>query len=224
MSTTGNDVCLAIFDLDNTLLAGDSDHAWGQFLVERGLVDPVAYREANDRFYADYQAGNLDIFAYLEFALQPLTQHSPEQLRQWHQEFMRTKVQPMLLDKAFTLLEKHRSQGHYLMIITATNSFVTGPIAERLGVDMLLATEPEKAGERYTGRVSGTPCFQDGKVTRLNAWLNSSGHSLAGSYFYSDSHNDIPLLELVDNPVAVDADEPLRELASQRGWPQISLR
>lgn len=215
---------LAIFDLDNTLLNGDSDHSWGEFLVQQGVVDAEYYRAGNDRFYQQYQAGTMDINAFLAFALEPLSKHSMEQLDAWHQQFMAATVQPMLLDKAFELLKYHKQQGHFLLIITATNAFVTRPIAKLLGVDDILATEPEIIDGRYTGKVSGTPCFREGKVTRLNQWLEETGHSLEGSYFYSDSQNDLPLLKAVSHPVAVDADESLTAYAKKQGWKIISLR
>lgn len=220
----GYTVSLAIFDLDNTLLAGDSDHAWGQFLVDRGLVDGEHYRTSNDRFYQQYQSGDLDIKAYLAFALEPLTRHSFEQLYAWRREFMEEVVAPMRLAKADALLGEHRARGDELLIITATNAFVTRPIAESLGVYHLLATEPELRGGRYTGRITGTPCFREGKVTCLQEWLRSSRFSMEGSTFYSDSQNDLPLLELVENPVAVDPDDTLRGVATERGWKVISLR
>lgn len=215
---------LAIFDLDNTLLHGDSDHAWGEFLCEQGLVDSEVYRQANDYFYQQYQQGTLNITEFLEFALKPLATLPPEQLSALHAQFMVEKVEPMITDKALALLQKHRDQGDFLLIITATNRFVTGPIAERLGVDAILATDPEQIDGRYTGKVAGTPCFQGGKVVRLNAWLAETGHAMSGSYFYSDSRNDLPLLEQVEFPVAVDADETLTRIANERGWPVISLR
>lgn len=215
---------LAIFDLDNTLLAGDSDHAWGQFLVDRGIVDGEHYRTANDRFYQQYLSGDLDIHAYLAFALEPLTRHSFEQLYAWRREFMEEVVAPMRLAKAEALLNEHRARGDELLIITATNAFVTRPIAESLGVYNLLATEPELRGGRYTGRITGTPCFREGKVKCLQEWLRGTTHDLTGSTFYTDSHNDLPLLELVDNPVAVDPDDTLRTIALERGWKVISLR
>ncbi|MCG6658637.1 HAD family hydrolase [Halomonas campisalis] len=215
---------LAIFDLDNTLLSIDSDHAWGEFLLEQGAVDPVAYREANDRFMADYDAGTLDIHAFLEVALKPLADNSPEQLAAWHQQFMASKVEPSILPKGEELLARHRTRGDTLLIITATNRFITGPIAERLGVDHLIAVEPEVVDGRYTGRVSGTPSYREGKVERLEAWLADKDLTLDDAWFYSDSHNDLALLEKVDHPVAVDPDETLREVAEQRGWRIISLR
>ncbi|TCK06023.1 HAD family hydrolase [Marinobacterium mangrovicola] len=215
---------LAIFDLDNTLLNGDSDHAWGEFLCQRGIVDEQAYRDANDHFFHQYQSGTMDIHEFLNFALRPLANHSEEQLNAWHDEFMAECIEPMMLPAARALLDKHRDQGDFLLIITATNSFVTGPIAKRLGVDALLATEPERIGDRFTGRVAGTPCFQDGKVVRLDAWLKETGHTLDGSSFYSDSRNDLPLLEKVDNPVAVNPDDALAATARDRGWPIMDLR
>lgn len=219
-----SDVRLAIFDLDNTLINGDSDHAWGEFLCRRGIVDEKAYREANDHFLQQYQAGTLDIHEFLNFALRPLANHSEEQLNAWHAEFMTECIEPMMLPAARDLLDKHRAQGDFLLIITATNRFVTAPIAERLGVDALLATEPERLADRFTGRVAGTPCFQGGKVVRLDTWLSETGHSLAGSSFYSDSHNDLPLLEKVDFPVAVNPDARLEAVARERDWPVMDLR
>lgn len=215
---------LAIFDLDNTLLSIDSDHAWGEFLLEQGAVDPVAYREANDRFLADYEAGTLDIHAFLEVALRPLAENSPEQLAAWHQQFMASKIEPHILAKGEELLARHRTRGDTLLIVTATNRFITGPIAERLGVDDLIAVEPEVVDGRYTGRVSGTPSYREGKVVRLEAWLADKEHTLDDAWFYSDSHNDLALLELVEYPVAVDPDPSLREVAEARGWRIISLR
>ncbi|WP_331344698.1 HAD family hydrolase [Cellvibrio sp. UBA7661] len=217
-------MALAIFDLDNTLIAGDSDHSWGVFLVERQLVDADVYRRANDGFYADYKNGTLDIRAYLQFSLAPLTQHSMEDLQKLHAEFMQKHIEPLMLPKAVALLKKHHDQGDHLLIITATNGFVTRPIAKRLGVDDILATDPEVVDGRYTGNFVGTPCFQAGKITHLHEWLKSSHHSLEGAYFYSDSINDLPLLELVDNPVAVDADERLSHIARERNWTMLSLR
>ena len=215
---------LAIFDLDNTLLSIDSDHAWGEFLVEQGAVDPVAYREANERFLADYNAGTLDMAAFLEMALKPLAENTPEQLAAWHQQFMASKIEPHILPKAEELLARHRTKGDTLLIITATNRFITGPIAERLGVDDLIAVEPEMVDGRYTGRVDGVPSYREGKVTRLQAWLEAQDLTMDGAWFYSDSHNDLPLLEKVDHPVAVDPDDTLRKVAEERNWRIMSLR
>ena len=215
---------LAIFDLDNTLLSIDSAHAWGEFLVEQGAVDPVAYREANERFLADYNAGTLDMAAFLEMALKPLAENTPEQLAAWHQQFMASKIEPHILPKAEELLARHRTKGDTLLIITATNRFITGPIAERLGVDDLIAVEPEMVDGRYTGRVDGVPSYREGKVIRLQAWLEAQDITMDGAWFYSDSHNDLPLLEKVDHPVAVDPDDTLRKVAEERHWRIMSLR
>jgi HAD superfamily hydrolase (TIGR01490 family) len=215
---------LALFDLDNTLLAGDSDHAWGDYLCERGILDGVAYKNRNDAFYQDYLAGQLNITDYLNFSLEILGRTEMAQLDQWHRAFMRDCVEPIITPKAVALLAKHRAAGDKLLIITATNRFVTGPIAARLGVDTLLATECEMADGRYTGKTTDVPCFKEGKVTRLNRWLEETGFSLEDSYFYSDSMNDLPLLEKVTHPVAVDPDPTLRAEAERRGWPVISLR
>ncbi len=217
-------MALAIFDLDNTLLGGDSDHAWGEFLVARGLVDAVSYREGNDRYYRAYQEGTLDIHEFLAFALEPLTRIEAETLRRLQEEFLREMIEPMRLPRAEALLTEHRERGDLLLIITATHSVVTRPIAALLGVEHLLATEPEVDGGRYTGRVAGVPCFREGKVERLQAWLGEHGQALAGAHFYSDSHNDLPLLERVDHPVAVDPDPQLESTARERGWRVISLR
>jgi HAD superfamily hydrolase (TIGR01490 family) len=217
-------VALAIFDLDNTLIAGDSDYSWGVFLVEKQLVDAEAYRIANERFYQDYKNGTLDIRAYLEFSLAPLTRFTQNELRELHAEFMQQHVEPLMLNKAEALLRQHREQGDHLLIITATNGFITRPIAKRLGVADILATDPEVIDGRHTGKFVGTPCFQSGKITNLQEWLKHTNHSLTGAYFYSDSINDLPLLELVDKPVAVDPDERLTAIANERNWNIISLR
>ena len=215
---------LALFDLDNTLLAGDSDHSWGEFLCETGRVDAVEYRARNDAFYADYCAGKLDVVAYQSFTQAILSRTEAAELARWQAEFMREVIEPIILSKGEALLQQHREAGDRLVIITATNRFITAPIAARLGVETLIATECGMQDGRYTGRVSGVPCYQAGKVTRLNEWLAESGLSLEGAYFYSDSRNDLPLLEAVANPVAVDPDDTLRAIAVERGWPVISLR
>ena len=218
------DMTLAIFDLDNTLLSGDSDYLWGEFLCERNIVDSVRYREKNRQFFEAYESGTLDIMEFLEFSLEPLSRNDPKQLAKWHAEFMDEKIEPLITDKARRLVEQHREKGDILLIVTATNSFVTRPIASRFGIDHLIATEPEIVAGRYTGHVAGEPSFREGKVRRLRQWLGRHGETLAGSTFYSDSHNDLPLLELVDSPVAVDPDETLKSAAELRGWPIISLR
>lgn len=215
---------LAIFDLDNTLLAGDSDYLWGRFLVEQGLVDGDFYERENLRFMHEYEAGTLDILEFLEFSLKPLSEMEPGQLAELHRRFMAEKIQPIILPRGRELIDRHRASGDTLLIVTATNSFVTRPIADALGIEHLVATEPERIDGRYTGRVDGTPSFREGKVTRLLQWLDAHGENLAGSTFYSDSHNDLPLLEMVDHPVAVDPDDTLADHARARGWPIISLR
>lgn len=215
---------LAIFDLDNTLIAGDSDHLWGQWLCDRGLVDARTYEQANERFLRDYEAGTLDIDAFLRFALEPLARYPIADLQAWRGEFVREVIDPIILPLGRDLIERHRSSCDRLMIITATNAFVTEPIAARLGIEHLLATRPAIEDGRYTGAVDGIPTFREGKVTRLEAWLGEHEASLDGSRFYSDSHNDLPLLQRVDHPVAVDPDERLSAHAKANGWPVISLR
>ncbi len=214
---------LAIFDLDNTLLAGDSDHAWGEFMAEKGLVD-AQYKRQNDRFLEDYSAGRLDVLSYLEFSIEPLSRYAPEELARLHAEFMEMKIKPMFLDRAEALLEAHRRRGDRLLVMTSTNRFITEPIVRSFGIQDLMATELETRNGRFTGRVRGEPCFQDGKVKRLRAWLDRHGETLSKSCFYSDSINDLPLLEWVEHPVAVDPDAALRKIAETRNWPVISLR
>lgn len=215
---------LALFDLDNTLLNGDSDYAWGHFLVSKGLVERDHYETANQYFYDQYKQGVLDIHEFAAFSFKPLSERSMAELAVLHREFMASTVQPMITDAAQQLVERHRRQGHTLVVITATNSFITRPIVEAFGIAHLLATEPKIVNERYTREIVGVPCFQAGKVTRLQHWLENREETLAGSYFYSDSRNDLPLLEMVDNPVAVDPDDTLRNIALEKGWPIISLR
>jgi HAD superfamily hydrolase (TIGR01490 family) len=218
---------LALFDLDNTLLAGDSDYEWGQFLVDRGILERDVYEAQNRQYYEQYVAGTLDIHEYLGFALRPLADHEPGELQCWHAEFMRLRIAPMIGAPARALVRRHREASDLCAIITATNSFVTAPIAREFGVQHLIATEPETRAGRFTGRVSGTPCFREGKILRLEQWLQGLGHRLgdfAESVFYSDSHNDLPLLERVTRPVAVDPDEALTAQAASRGWAVISLR
>jgi HAD superfamily hydrolase (TIGR01490 family) len=218
---------LALFDLDNTLLAGDSDYEWGQFLVDRGILEREAYEAQNRAYYEQYVAGTLDIHEYLGFALRPLAAHTGADLARWHADFMQTRILPMVSPAARQLVRGHLDQGHLCAIITATNSFVTAPIAREFGVRHLIATEPERRDGRFTGKVLGTPCFREGKVKRLDEWLGSQNRRLeafAASFFYSDSHNDLPLLERVSHPVAVDPDDTLAEEARRRGWDRISLR
>jgi HAD superfamily hydrolase (TIGR01490 family) len=215
---------LAIFDLDNTLLGGDSDYLWGAYLVAEGLVDGAYYQRENHRFYEEYRRGTLDIYEFLNFSLRPLAENPPEKLLALRERFMAEKIDPIILPAARSLIEYHRQQGHRLLIITATNRFITEPIALALGVEDLLATDPEFRDGRYTGRVAGTPSFREGKVVRLREWLKKNGTNLSDSWFYSDSHNDLPLLEMVSHPVAVDPDDTLRQHAEMKGWPIISLR
>ncbi|AHK17050.1 MULTISPECIES: HAD family hydrolase [Thalassolituus] len=217
-------MALAIFDLDHTLLSGDSDHAWGQYLVDRGLVDPAIHQQRNDHFYEQYKSGSLDIHEYLEFAMRPLTQYDTEQMLAERERFLIERIDPLITQHARDLIEKHRAAGDVLLIITATNGFVTYPIAERLDIEHIIAPHPEVVDGRYTGKTVGIPSFQGGKVTRLNDWIAEHQHSLEGSYFYSDSHNDLPLLRIVDHPVAVDPDDTLKAAAEAAGWPIISLR
>ncbi len=215
---------IALFDLDNTLIAGDSDYLWGCFLVEQGIVDSELYERENRRFYDQYRVGELDIHEFLDFQLQPLSEHPVDTLQQWRRQYIEEKITPILLPKAQALIDRHRQQGDTLVVITATNRFITGPIVELYDIPHLLATEAEILDNRYTGKVSGIPCFQDGKVTRLSDWLKVNRHSLDNSWFYSDSHNDLPLLNRVTHPVAVDPDEILEEHARNNDWPIISLR
>lgn len=217
-------MALAIFDLDNTLLCGDSDHLWGDFLVEQGAVDAEVYQRENDRFYREYNEGNLDIFEFLQFSLKPLSEYAPQKLYAWREQFVTEKIDPIILPDGLKLIQKHRDAGDTLLIITATNAFVTTPIAQRLEIEHLIATTPEMVNGRYTGRVEGTPSYKEGKIERLKQWLANTHHDLEDSCFYSDSHNDIPLLEIVDNPVAVDPDETLKLHAQRKEWPIISLR
>ena len=217
-------MAIALFDLDNTLLADDSDFLWGCFLVDKGLVDKTTYDAANKRFYEEYKQGALDIFEFLAFSLQPLAMYPRETLDELHKEFMQKHILSAMTVKGQQQIKQHRNRGDTTVIITATNSFVTGPIAQAFEVDDLIATEPEIIDNKYTGKVAGTPCFQEGKVTRLNQWLENTHHDLDDSTFYSDSHNDIPLLELVSHPIAIDPDDELKALAEQKGWKIGSFR
>ncbi len=217
---------LALFDLDNTLLSGDSDYEWAQFLIERGVLERAEYEAKNERFFRQYKAGRLDIHEFLDFQLAPLARYPRAKLDEWHGEFMQARVRPLIRARGVELVQRHLGQGHLCAIVTSTNAFITAPIAREFGVDHLLATELEVRNGRFTGRPSGTPCFRQGKVTCLAEWLGERGQTLASfpaSWFYSDSLNDLPLLERVTHPVAVDPDETLRREALGRGWPIISL-
>ena len=215
---------LALFDLDNTLLAGDSDHSWGEFMVANEMVDGAYFKEQNDKFYEDYKNGCLDMHAYGAFILQPLTKYTQQELVLFHYQFMRECVIPMVLPKGQELIQQHRDAGDEIVIITATNDFVTFPISKYLGVDHLIATTAEKIDGQYTGKISGTPCLKEGKIGKLMDWLDTTDFSLMGARFYSDSFNDIPLLAEVDEPVVVDPDATLREHAMANDWPIITLR
>jgi HAD superfamily hydrolase (TIGR01490 family) len=218
---------LALFDLDNTLLAGDSDYEWGQFLIARGVLERAQYEAQNAAYFDQYKAGTLDIHEYLGFALRPLAAHTAHELDRWREDFMANCIEPMIGAPARALVERHRAAGDLCAVVTATNSFITAPIARAFNVEHLIATEPESIDGRFTGRVAGTPCFREGKIERVEQWLTGLGHSLdafSDSAFYSDSLNDLPLLERVSRPVAVDPDERLAAQAARRGWPVISLR
>ena len=218
---------LALFDLDNTLLSGDSDFEWAQFLIEQGALDRELFEAKNLAFYEQYKAGTLDIHEFLDFQLKPLSRHTRNVLDGWRDNFMQNKVRGMVTVAAQDLVAKHRATGDVCVIITATNSFITSPIAQEFGVEHLIATEPEERDGEFTGCVVGVPCFREGKVARLESWLAQQGwgwESFSDSYFYSDSLNDLPLLKKVRYPVAVDPDETLRSYAEQHGWPILALR
>jgi HAD superfamily hydrolase (TIGR01490 family) len=216
---------LALFDLDNTLLAGDSDFEWAQFLIEKGALDREVHEARNRKFYEAYKAGTLDIHEFLDFQLKPLSRHPRKQLDEWHIEFMREKIVPMITRKARDLVESHNDDAR--VIITATNRFVTWPIVREFGIENLIATEPEERNGEFTGRVVGVPSFREGKVTRLMSWIAEHGISwdaLEATWCYSDSLNDLPLLSIASLPVAVDPDETLKEHALKKDWRVISLR
>ncbi|MGH8761926.1 MAG: HAD family hydrolase [Nitrosospira sp.] len=218
---------LALFDLDNTLLAGDSDFEWAQFLIEQRVLDREVYEARNVEFYEQYKAGTLDIHEFLDFQLKPLSRHPRSQLDAWHSEFMEKRILPRIAPGAWELISRHLLGGDLCIIITATNRFVTAPIARALGISNLIATEPEHKGGEFTGQVSGVPCFREGKIARLESWLdehNLTWLSFLESWFYSDSLNDLPLLKKVTHPVAVDPDATLKGYAEKNAWPIISLR
>jgi HAD superfamily hydrolase (TIGR01490 family) len=221
---------LALFDLDNTLLPLDSDYEWGRFLARLGVVDGQAYERENQRFYDQYKAGTLDINAFLRFSLAPLAVHPVEQLQRWHEQFMREVIEPAILPPARRLVDEHRAAGHLCAVVTATNEFVTAPIARAFGVDHLVATGIERSGDhptgQPTGRPRGIPCFRDGKIENTRQWLAGQGLTLSGcerSWFYSDSANDLPLLEQVSDPVATNPDARLAAQATERGWKILHL-
>ena len=217
---------LALFDLDNTLLSGDSDFEWGQFLIGEGVLDRHFYESENLRYYEDYKAGRLDIHEFLGFALAPLARFPREQLEAWHAQFMERRIRPIIRARGRERLARHAEQGSLCAIITSTNSFVTAPIAREFGVAHLIATEPEMKDGRYTGRPDGVPCFREGKIVCLERWLQAQGKNwgaFSASWFYSDSRNDIALLERVTHAVAVDPDDTLRHMARERGWEVTSF-
>ena len=217
---------LVLFDLDNTLLAGDSDFAWAQFLIAKGVLDREVQEARNIAFYEQYKAGTLDIFEFLDFQLAPLARHPREQLDAWHREFMVTSVVPMITDKARALVREQLDRGALVAVVTATNSFVTGPITREFGIAHLVATVPAQENGAFTGKPRGMPAFKRGKIERVGSWLESLGLYLGSfqrSWFYSDSHNDLPLMARVTDPVAVDPDDTLKAHALAQGWPVVSL-
>ena len=218
---------LTLFDLDNTLLSGDSDHGWGEFVVRHRLVNVDDYRRRNQAFYDDYKAGKLDQMAYQRFSLEPLTRFSPVELERWHARFMDETVRPMMSPASRKLVDERLAAGDLVAIVTSTNRFITAPIARAYGIEHLIATNPEMHEGRYTGEVEGLPAFREGKLCRLDEWLQQRGtrrQEFDETWFYSDSINDLPLLEQVSHPVAVDPDDDLKAIAEQRGWRIISLR
>jgi HAD superfamily hydrolase (TIGR01490 family) len=215
---------LALFDLDNTLLAGDSDFEWAQFLIEQGVLDREIYEARNQEFYEQYKKGTLDIYEFLDFQLKPLARYPRRQLDEWHRSYMQAKIMPMMRETARALVARHATD--LCAVVTATNSFVTAPIAREFGIEHLVATEPAQDGGEFTGGVAGLPCFRDGKIVRVEAWLAARGQRIDAferSFFYSDSLNDLPLLARVSDPVAVDPDATLRAHALAHGWPVMSL-
>ena len=218
---------LVLFDLDNTLLAGGSDFEWAQFLISKGVLDKEVHEARNQVFYDQYKAGTLDIFEFLDFQLKPLARHSRAQLDAWHREFMDTRIRPIMTPQARALVKSQLDAGAIVAVVTATNSFVTGPIVRAFGIPHLVATVPAQENGAFTGKPRGTPAFKSGKIERVEGWLESLGlwwDSFENSSFYSDSHNDLPLMNMVGNPVAVDPDDTLRAHAIAQSWPVISLR
>ena len=217
---------LALFDLDHTLLTGDSDYEWTQYLVSKGIVDRTTHEARNAEFYEQYKAGTMDIHEFLDFQLRPLADHTRADLEAWHADFMETQIRPRLSQKARELVRKHLDAGDICAMVTATNSFVTGPIARELGIPHLIATIPAQENGRFTGKPRGSPSFREGKIARVDAWLESMGlwwNNFQRSWFYSDSHNDLPLLLRVTDPVVVDPDATLRAYAENAGWPILSI-
>ena len=217
-------MALAFLDLDETLLDGDSDYEWGRYLATTGKVDRTTYEKENERFYREYLEGTFDVLEFLDFALRPLAENPYAELCRWRSRFVETRIRPMVKAGAHELIYSHHEAGDELVIITSTNRFIVEPICELLGIENLIATEPEQVDGEFTGKVEGIPCFGAGKVTRAGEWAEAHSKSLQDSYFYTDSYNDLPLLEHVAHPVAVDADEKLAAHASECGWKQISLK
>ena len=218
---------LALFDLDNTLLAGDSDFEWAQFLIGKGVLDRELHEAKNQEFYEQYRAGTLDIGAFLDFQLAPLARHSRIELDAWRQEFVDTRIRPLISPAARALVARHADAGDLLAIVTATNSYVTGQMPREFNIPHLIATIPAQENGRFTGQPRGIPSFREGKIVRVEAWLESLGlwwGSFEDSFFYSDSHNDLPLMGKVRTPVAVDPDQTLRRHSSEMGWKIITLR
>ncbi len=218
---------LTLLDLDNTLIAGDSDYGWAQFLIEAGVLDAGVYERRNAGFFADYKAGTLDIHAFLAFQLRPLAEHDGAVLMAWRDRFIAEKIVPLLLPEAKAVVDRRLAAGDLVAVVTATNSFVTRPIASLYGIANLVATEPETIDGRFTGGTTGEPCFREGKLRRVKDWLAAMDRDLSDfteSWFYSDSHNDLPLLSAVTHPVAVDPDPILMEHAGVRGWPVMTWR
>ena len=217
---------LALFDLDNTLIAGDSDFEWAQFLIGKGILDRALYEAKNLEFYEQYKAGTLDIDVFLDFQLQPLSRYPRALLDTWQREFLARNIVPLIGGKARALVRKHLDGGALCAIVTATNSFVTGPIVREFGIEHLIATIPAQENGQFTGLPRGLPSFREGKIVRVESWLEALGlwwSSFERSWFYSDSLNDLPLLSKVSNPVVVDPDPTLRAHAAAAGWPIMSL-
>ncbi len=218
---------LALFDLDKTLIPIDSDHAWGEFLVRTGIVDSQAFKQANDRFYANYVAGTLDIDEYLRFALQPMAHKPITEVNAWHADFMRTVIAPVIQPIALELVQKHQANGDLCAIVTATNSFVTTPIARAFGIEHLIACTCDTLPDgRLTGTSTGVPSFGEGKITRVNQWLTNLNLNFASfekTWFYSDSRNDLPLLRKVSHPVATNPDSVLLAEATAKNWQTLEL-
>ena len=218
---------LAIFDLDNTLLDGDSDYNWGIYLVKKGYLDEEEYKVKNQKFFEEYQHGKLDIFAFAEFQFQFLKNNTRKFLNDVRSDYIDEIIKPMVLKKAVDLVGQHKEAGDSLLIITATNSFITKPIGELFGIENLIGTDPEEHLGEFTGKVKGTPSFKEGKVTRLFDWLDARDFKLTDfekTFFYSDSHNDLALLEFVTNPVVVNGDKILLEKAQEKNWPKLNLK